>query len=126
MKKSTISRLVDQKHKPFRLGFTRYLVEQYGMSASTAYPKIRTSRFRKWETVGISDCIALFSPEYSGEAKDFYNSLPDKGSFQKFMSEKMGMGGRTVSIRFRAFDFSEVEMKGLNNIYKEYMEQLED
>lgn len=125
MKISIISRLSQKKLRPYRLGFTQYLVENYGMSSSTAYPKIRKNRMKRWEVVGIAGCVKAFMPEYDGKLCDFYEGISCKGKFLSFMSE-MGMSDRTARDRFREFDFTEVEIKGMEKIFQEYKKTMEE
>lgn len=125
MKMSIIQALSEAKRRPLRLGFSRYLSERYGMSQSTAYQKIRLNRVKKWELTGIASCIDRFMPGYTGDLSDFYGNLANKGKFLTYMSTSMGMGERTARDRFRDFDFTELEIKGLEKIYNEYKRQLE-
>lgn len=122
---SIIQTLSSKKLRPIRLGFSRYLVDKYAMSMSTAYQKIRNNRVKQWELIGISGCVAEFMPEYEGELCDFYKTLSKKSLFAQYMKDK-GMSISTVYERFRKFDFTEIELKGFNEIYKEYKKQMED
>ena len=108
-----------------RLGFSRYLVEHYGMSMSTAYQKIRLNRVRRWEAEGVEKCLIDFDPDYEGELKDFFSGVRKKGEFIEFMKER-GMGEHALRAHFRNFDFTEVELRGLESIYKEYKKQMEE
>lgn len=69
--------------------------------------------------------MAEFMPEYEGRLCDFYKTLSKKSLFAQYMKDK-GMSTSTVYERFRRFDFSEIELKGFEKIYKEYKEQMED
>ena len=42
----------------------------------------------------------------------------------RFMSSEMGMCSNTVWKRFSVFDFTELELKGLNEAYREYFATL--
>lgn len=125
MKISTIQQLSEKKMRPFRLGFSRYLVERYGMSMSTSYQKIRQNRVRPWEVEGIERCIEEFAPDYNGDLSCFYENLSGKKQFMCFMNER-GMSSHTVRERFRKFDFTEIELRGLGDIYNEYKKDIEE
>lgn len=120
-----IRALSEKKLSPIRLGFSRYLVEHYGMSMSTAYQKIRLNRVRRWEAEGVEKCLRDFSPCYEGKLEDFFPGLPHKKEFIEFMNTR-GMGEHACRTHFRNFDFTEVEIRGLEAIYKEYRKQMEE
>ena len=115
-----ISTLSEHRSRNVRLSFTRYLVTQYGMNQQTAYGKLRTARVKKWEISGIERCIRQFAPDYQGEMKDFYSSLSKKTEFCQYMNDKMEMSIKTVSSRFRRFDFTKIELDGLESIYHKF------
>lgn len=121
-KSMKISTILSGKKKMLRLGFTRYVVEKYGLNRFTAHTKFRRGLVRKWEMVGISQCVELFlGYPYQGRLEEFYDSLPVKSDFVKFMSAEMGLSERTVRRRFKAFDFTELEVKGLEKAYQEFL-----
>lgn len=105
--------------------FTRYLVEKYGMNVQTAYGKLRRMAVRRWEAEGIRRCIHGFDPGYTGKPEDFWDGLEDKRAFISFMDEQMGMGACTAERRFGRFDFTPLEVKGLDEAYGECMAELE-
>lgn len=118
MKKHTISGL---EQRFLRLGFTRYVVHDYGMNINTAYRKFRHGIVRRWELLGIRECICRYAGDDVENINDFYNNLEVKSNFVKFMEEEMGMSEHTVRKRFKAFDFSKLEIKGLSNVYNEFI-----
>lgn len=120
-----ISTLRSQRKRPMRLMFTHYLVENYGVNVQTAYGKLRRMQVRRWEAEGIRRCILTFAPEYNGELKDFYAGLPSRIAFARFMKEKMQMSEKTTDKRFGAFDFTPLEIKGLDEAYQEFKEIVE-
>lgn len=122
---SIIQALSEKKLSPMRLGFSRYLVDKYGMSMSTAYQKIRLKRVRRWEVEGMEKCMREFDPEYKGKLEDFFSSVRVKGEFIEFMKER-GMGERSLRSHFRSFDFTEIELRGMESIYEEYKKQMEE
>ena len=121
---STFRLLAKQDKRPIRLCFSRYVSSRYGMNMCTAYGKFRSGRVKRWEAVGIQGCISQYMPEYVGKPEDFFGSLPSKTDFARFMSSEMGMCSNTVWKRFPVFDFTELEMKGLNEAYREYFASL--
>lgn len=122
---SIIQALSEKKLSPLRLGFSRYLVDRYGMSMSTAYQKIRLNRVRRWEVEGVEKCLRDFDPDYDGRMEDFFENVHRKGKFIEFMKER-GMGEHALRTHFRNFDFTELEIRGLESVYKEYRKQMEE
>ena len=116
-----ISTILSGKKRVLRLGFTRYVVEKYGLNRFTAHTKIRRGMFRKWEIVGIAECVNIFlGYPYEGRLEDFYEILSVKSDFLKFMSSELGISERTARRRFKDFDFTEFEIKGLEKVYQEF------
>lgn len=106
-----------------RLGFTHYVVDKYGMSINTAHSRFRRGILSKWMIVGIRGCIKEFLDDNSyTDFRDFYNKLPVKSEFIKFMSEQMEMCERTARARFKKFDFNELELVGLESVYREFID----
>lgn len=144
MEKSIIYGLMDEKRHSFRKGFVRYITERYGVNPYTAYPKLRKGRFHRWEVEGIASCLATYEnlirqnqdqnqDKYIGYAwrlmqgnrtqndwRNFYDSMKNKSDFVRFMSF-YGMGQTTVRRRFANFKFSDIEMRGWENVYREYL-----
>lgn len=102
-----------------RLAFSRFLIKNYGMNIQTAYGKIRRRLVKEWELKGIVNCVRMFDSGYSGDLKNFYEQCR-RTEFCRFMSKNMGMCEKTTCKRFKAFDFSEIELKGLEAIYEEF------
>lgn len=102
-----------------RLAFSRFLIKNYGMNIQTAYAKIKRARVKEWELKGIRNCIYIYDPSYEGELRNFYEQC-SRTSFCRFMSKKMGMCENTTCKRFKAFNFTEMELKGLEAIYEEF------
>lgn len=117
-----IRTLSEKKNRKTRLRFTRFLVSRFGMSIPTAYGKLHKSRVRRWELLGIENCIRTFSPEYEGELKDFIQGLESKHQFYAFMEKECGMSIKTASIHFPLFDFTELELIGFQAAYDEFQE----
>ena len=117
-----ISTLSEKKNRLIRLRFTRFLVNRYGENFQRIRGKLYSSRIRKWELVGIESCILEFSPEYDGEMKDFLATTDRKTKFYYFMELECGMSTRTAFVRFQKFNFSELELKGLNAVYAEFQD----
>lgn len=81
--------------------------------------------FRKWEMVGILGCISCYiNEDYKGSVKDFYDSLSVKSDFLHFMCNEMQMSERTARERFRKDDFCEIELKGFETIYQEFVKSM--
>lgn len=120
-----ISTLRKEQRRPFRLVFTHYLVEKYGMNVQTAYGKLRKMAVRRWEAEGIRKCILGFDPGYTGKPENFWDSLEDKKAFVCYMGERMEMGACTVEKRFGNFDFTPLEVKGFDEAYEECLAELE-
>jgi hypothetical protein len=79
---------------------------------------------KRWELVGIKGCIKQYMPGYDGELRDFYTSIKGRNRFITFMNEQMGMSRSAAIKRFRLFDFTEVEIKGFEEIYSEYKQTM--
>lgn len=116
-----ISTLREKKNNWIRLAFTRFLTDRYKMSFQTASSKMRVTRIRKWELVGIRNCILAFCPDYEGNFEDFMTSIESKSKFYCFMEYEFGMSSKTAFVRFQQFNFSELELKGLNAAYDEFL-----
>jgi len=93
------------------------------MNIQTAYGKIKRKLVKEWELKGIENCVHLFDPSYKGELKDFYSQCR-RTEFCRFMRREMGLCEKTTCRRFKAFDFSELELKGLNAVYEEFLTTL--
>lgn len=116
-----LSTLSEEKNKWIRLSFTRFLQSQFGLNVQTAYGKLRRGRVRKWELVGIEHCIREFNPDYVGDLKDFLESTESKTKFYAFMEKEYEMSAKTAFVRFQQFKFSELELKGINAAYDEFI-----
>lgn len=122
-KKSTLQQIFTAENRSIRLGFTKYLHERYNLSAQTAYGKLRRNLIKEWERIGLDECAHRFMPEFTGSANDFYQYYWGfKNRFEQFMAQ-FGMCSKTANIRFRAADFTELECKGLEAAFEEFMKQ---
>lgn len=120
MKISTIS---DKKNRFLRLGFTRHVVQKFGVNEYTTYGRLRRGIFSKWMLIGIRQCICQYLKDDTfTDFEGFYESLAVKSEFIKFMSSEMGMCERTARSRFKNFDFNELELIGLDAAYEEFID----
>ena len=109
------------EHRKQRLMFVRFLHKTYGLNIQTAYAKLRECRFKKWECIGISACIREYAPSYRGKKKEFYQKLYKKKLDFSYFMESMGMCERTARKRFDAFDFTELELQGMDKAYDKFI-----
>lgn len=120
-----IRTILGKKNRSLRLCFTHYVVEKYGMSINTAHSRFRRGILSKWQIVGIKGCIREFLEDDSfTDFKNFYNDLPVKSEFIKFMQNEMGMCERTARTRFKKFDFNDLELVGLESVYEEFIQRI--
>lgn len=120
-KKTTFRQIFIPESRSYRLGFTRYLCERYHLPVQTAYGKLRRNLIKEWELIGLDECAHRFMPEFTGSANDFYQHYCGfKSHFEQFMVQ-FGMCSKTANIRFRAADFTELQCKGLEAAFVEFM-----
>lgn len=120
-----IRTMLGKKHKSLRLCFTHYVVEKYGINIYTAHTRFRRGILSQWMIVGIRGCIREFLEDDSfTDFENFYKDLPVKSKFIEFMQEEMGMCERTARERFKKFDFSELELIGLEAVYEQFIEEI--
>lgn len=98
---------------------SRYMNMEYGIPVRTMYYKLRERRIKKWEWMGIENCIRDFMPGYTGELADFWDAVPGRWKFIDYMSEH-GMSAMTVYRHFAGFNFKEWELIGLSRIVDDW------
>lgn len=98
---------------------SRYMGSHYDCSFRTIYHKLRENRVKKWEWMGIENCIRDYMPEYRGPLADFWNFVPARWKFIGYMTER-GMSAMTVYHHFTDFDFKDWELKGISGIVEDW------
>lgn len=98
---------------------SRYMSERWEVSFRTIYYKLRENRVKKWEWMGIENCIRDYMPEYQGQICDFWNAVPRRWEFIHYMTER-GMSAMTVYRHFTNFDFKGWELKGIAQIAEDW------
>lgn len=101
---------------------SRYMKEHYGIPFSTMYNKLRSSKVKRWEWMGIENCIRDYMPDYSGKLDEFWNMVPGRWKFIDYMTER-GMSAMTVYRYFGEFKFKNWEVIGLARIVEDWKKQ---
>lgn len=103
--------------------FCSYLVG-YGANFYTMRDKLlyRERLFSSWEMVGLQKIIQEYDSSYQGEVSAYWNTLTEKSSFVKFMTE-WGFGRTSCYSRFSAFNFKPWELIGLEQLLTIFLEK---
>lgn len=121
--KTTLGCRLEGLDKQQLTAFCSYL-GLHGASFYTMRDKLmyETGTFDLWEEKGVEGMIRAFDPEYSGEARDYFDTLADKTPFIQYMVETGGMGKTTCYQRFKAFNFKKWEVMGLERLAEGFTE----
>lgn len=120
IRRSTYKRLAVKRKMLYQFSF--WCADKYGISPRGIYEKLRRGRTKIWEWEGILNCIKQHEPEWEGTAKEFWDSHPHS-SFATFMGTKQ-MSWVTVWKKFEEDNWSDMEVRGIKNVYREYRSTL--
>ncbi len=122
-KRSLIKNISSEKNKNIRGGLARYIINKYGLLKNSVYAKLRDGSFKPWEVIGIDECCKRFNGCVPEKPDEYFMNLRKKSLFLKHMVV-YGMSAVTVRKKFMANDLSAFERKGLQNIVREYLEEI--
>lgn len=125
IKKVSVIRLKEYKDSAVKRSkiyhFALWCADKYHISPRGIYEKLRRGRTKRWEWEGIENCVREYKPGWDGDLKRFWDEQErSRCIFSVFMEDK-DMSYSTVWKRFSKPGFSEIEMRGLRSLYKEYM-----
>ena len=121
--KSLIKNISSEKNKNIRGGLARYIINKYGLLKNSVYTKLRYGSFKSWEVIGIDECCRRFNGCVPEKPDEYFMSLRKKSLFLKHMVS-YGMSAVTVRKKFMTNDLSAFERKGLQNIVREYLDDI--
>lgn len=101
--------------------FAKWAKQEYGISFMTVYEKLRRHRIKPWEGAGIIRCMHEFG--FHGRPDDLWGKCV-KNKLYDFMKTK-GMCRVVVKERFSSNNFSELEMKGYSDTYRNWRENID-
>lgn len=121
--KAGLKSLLEGLDKQQLTAFCSYL----GLHGASFYTMVNklvrgAGTFDLWEERGVEGMIREFAPDYTGEAKDFFDSIEEKAPFIQYMVETGGMGKTTCYQRFKAFNFKKWEVTGLEQLARSFTE----
>lgn len=94
--------------------FAKWVEDVHGVPFRGMYEKLRGGRSKGWEDIGISRCMDEYG--FHGTPTDLWNKCV-RNRFCEFMETK-GMSRMTTWKKFSAGEFTELEMRGIQDIYK--------
>lgn len=123
-KKLSVIRLMEYRDNAVKRNeihrFSFWCAEKFGISPRGIYEKLRWNRTKKWEWEGVENCVREYMPEWDGDLAGFWQGCSrSRNLFAAFMADKQ-MSYATVWKRFGKCDFSEMELKGIKSVYREY------